>query len=263
MGAGGFRKQRRAALLIGALAISFATLACSDNTPSAVEVDILLAWDRTGVAAGERFTNDLGYDIAVDFFELTTYSIELIPCDQELFRRLQNGENKTQARLSFIGPAWAGHGSAPRPTRTNHVRIESPLSASAPLLAERLTVPKTRYCQAHVAIAREPQSPAQVAGNAPAKGMSLRLQARYRRGTDLWTPVALETPVAHGVLLDLASAAPNDGVDLASGDAVVITRRLATVFDGADFAAMPNGEIARQMMRQIVKDATARREQRS
>jgi hypothetical protein len=230
-----------------------------------VGVDILLAWDRESVAAGETgatLTNDLGYDIDVIDLELTTYSIELIPCDEELFRRLQNGEIKTQARLSLISSASAGHGSVPRPTRTSHVQIETPLRPSAPLLAERLNVPAYRYCQAHFAIAREPQSPAQVAGNAPAKGMSLRLQGRYRRGGEAWTPVKLETPVAHGVLLDLAPEMPKEGIELEEGDAVVITRKLATVFDGVDFAAMAPPEAARQILRQIVKDATARREAR-
>ena len=82
-------------------------------------------------------------------------------------------------------------------------------------------------------------------------GFSLRLHGRYRKtdGAD-WTPLSLETAVAHGILVNFPD--PKKGVRFKEGDTVVMTRRLATMFNGVDFANQDEAAVTRQILRQLV-----------
>src|SRR5687768_2957193 len=67
-----------AGLLVTGLAVLMTWPA---SEPDPVDVAILLAWNTTGVERGDGIAsvvNDLGYTIALEELEITTYSVELI-----------------------------------------------------------------------------------------------------------------------------------------------------------------------------------------
>ncbi len=236
------------------LALLALLLGCSEEGPQK-PVNILLAWDRAGVeiADGEAtITTNTGYIVVIDRLEITTYSFELVPCDDELFRQLQTPARK-QARLSFIGTAWAGHAQAARPTRTFEARVESPLRDTKPVLLDHLLPPDYAYCRGHYLVARAPET-ADAAANA---GASVRLHGRYRHdATSPWAPLEISTGMAHGTLIDIADAQTPKGISVADGPAIIVTRRLATMFDDIDLASAPEREISRQMLRQLMAGAS-------
>lgn len=235
--------MKRAWAIVGALLLA---AACDSGPPKPVDVRFDLAWYTQGVALGDgraTFTSDTGYVIELDRLEVTTYSVELMPC--EPLPRKQSG-------LSLIGTAWAGHQSGHPPTRTNAAGFEAPLKTTV-ITMDKIAVPDVAYCAAHYLIGRllDPPPGADPAAASATTGFSLRLHGRYRKTDgEAWTDLDLDSPVAHGILVNFTD--PKNGARLKSGDAVRVTRKLAPIFDGVDFGAMDPAAQVRQILRQIV-----------
>ena len=266
---------------IGIAALGLAACDQPPGRPAMKHVQVKLAWDGTGVTLADghgTFTTDTGYVVEVDRFELTTYSFELMPCEQ---RRPPPPGAGPQGRLggprgprppgppgmgmfglgvglASIGTAYAGHEVGHPPTRTGASRVELPLQAQ-PALLDQIRTPDIAYCAGHYLIGRTIAPEA----NVPAEnvGVSLRLHGRYRKAADTaWQTLELESSVAHGILVDFTPGKPKDGIKVTEGDTVVVTRHLRSLFDGVDFATMDSQTIARQMLRQIVAGTSLSRE---
>lgn len=240
---------------IATAAVLAAVAACGPGQPPNVQV--VLTWDVQGVAVADghgTLTTDLGYTVEVDRFEVTAYSFEVIPCDPPPPQPPGMGGQK-QGSLSFIGTAWAGHRVGHPPTLTRMPRVESPLRAQT-LAFDTLTIPDDAYCSGHYLIGRLPEAgidPADV-GNVD---YSLRVHGRYRKGDGGdWKDFTIETPVSHGILVDLRKEGWRKGVRFNNGDAVVVQRKLDGSFNGVDFATMNEAAMARQILRQIVAGTT-------
>lgn len=230
----------RFAAVIGLVVLA---AACDPGPPRAVNVQVDLAWDTQGAVLSSgraTVTTDTGYVVELDRLTVTTYSVELMPCEPL---------PPPRAAFNFIGTAWAGHQAGHPLTRTNAAGIEAPLK-SATMTMDKIAPPDVAYCAAHYLIGRL-LDPAPGADPAETTGFSLRAHGRYRKADqDSWTPLALDSAVAHGILINLD--APKTGVRFKDGDTVVMTRRLAGMFNGVDFAAMDEAAVVRQVLRQLV-----------
>lgn len=232
--------MKRAAATLGMLVLA---AACDPGPPRPVNVRFDLAWDTAGVEINDgkaTFTSDTGYVIELDRLAVTTYSVELMPCQPLPQKR---------AGLSLVGTAWAGHQAGHPPTRTNAAGFEAPLKA-ATLTMDKVPVPDVAYCGAHYLIGRL-LDPPPGADPATTTGFSLRMHGRYRKaGGDVWADLDLDSPVAHGILVDFAGA--KNGTRFKDGDVVQMTRKLAPLFNGVDFGGMDQAAQVRQILRQIV-----------
>lgn len=234
--------MRRRLLTIAGLMILAA--ACDRSPPPPVNVRFDLAWDPAGakVADGHAvFATDTGYEVDLDSLALTTYSVELMPC--------QPLPPPKKAALSLIGTAWAGHEAGHPVTRTNTAGFEAPLSKGL-LTMDKIPVPDVAYCGAHYLIGRLLDAPP---GMDPADtvGFSLRAHGRYHKaGEGAWTELTLDTPVAHGILVNFPDSAK--GARFKDGDVLVMTRKLGPMFNGVDFQAMDQQAVVRQILRQVV-----------
>jgi len=218
--------------------------ACDQAPPRPVNVQFDLAWDTAGAKVEDGhalIATDTGYEVELDRLTLTTYSVELMPC--------QPLPPPKKAAISFIGTAWAGHQAGHPVTRTNKSGFEAPLTADT-LTMDKIPVPDVAYCGAHYLIGRLLDPPP---GMDPANtvGFSLRAHGRYHKaGADTWTELTLDTPVAHGILLDFPDT--TKGTRFKDGDVLVVTRKLGPMFNGVDFQTMDEAAVVRQILRQVV-----------
>src|SRR5262249_53117424 len=175
------------------------------------------------------FTTDLGYVVEADRFEVTAYSVELVPCDP---LPAQPPMPQKQS-FSFIGTAWAGHRIGHPPTLTSRSLVERPLQPAA-LTLDQIKVPDVAYCSGHYLIARMPDPPSDPA-DAPNVDISLRIHGRYHKGDEPWSEITVQTPVSHGVVADFV-AEGKKGIRVKNGDVIVVRHRLEGAFNGVDFA---------------------------
>ena len=95
--------------------------ACDPGPPRAVNLQVDLAWDAAGAALAQdmaTITSDTGYVVELDRLAVTTYSVELMPCDPRPAPK--------RTTLNIIGTAWAGHQAGHPTTRTNTTGFEVP-----------------------------------------------------------------------------------------------------------------------------------------
>lgn len=234
--------MKRAGAIIGLLLLA---AACDPGPPRPVNVRFDLAWDTAGAMLSDGravITTDTGYEVELDRLTVITYSVELMPCAPLPAKR---------ASLGIIAAAWAGHEAGHPPTRTNQAAFETPLTAGT-IAMDRIPVPDVAYCGAHYLIGRLLDPPP---GASPADtvGFSLRMHGRTRKaGEGAWNELTLDSPVAHGILVNFPDA--KGGTRFKDGDVVVMTRKLAPMFDGVDFQAMDQAAVVRQILRQIVSN---------
>lgn len=245
---------------LGASIAAIAMLAaCGPKQAEPRNLAVKLGWNTAGVSIADghgTFTTDLGYVVEADQFEVAAYSFELIPCEQPP-PRPPGANPQRQSSLSLIGTAWAGHRVDHPPTLTNISHLERPLRYPARDL-EQLRISDVAYCAGHYLIGRLPETAADSdAADAAGVGISLRVHGRYHKAdSTAWTEFAVETPVSHGILIDLKPEGSAKGIRIRDGDAIVLVRWLGGVFNGVEFADMPPPEVARQILRQIVAGST-------
>ncbi len=251
---------------IGAVAATLTALIACDPQPGGGPsttgvLRVAAGWHDTVSA---DFTTDRGYRIHLDAYMINTYSVELIPCDEELFRQLQEPRQKPGvsaglSQLRFISPALAGHGDPTRPTRTGAILPESGPSdfEAVPLQIDTLDPPDYAYCKIHYLIGRVPNDDEHNVLYPGLAGTSLRLTGTYtslERSTPV--PFTIETSAAHGVLT--AFDGPADGVTLKAGDTVLVQRHFQAMLNGVDFETMTEQQQARQVLRNLVDGTTVR-----
>lgn len=249
--------SRRIVRVIGLMsAAAMATIAVAgrERTTDQREhqVSVELAWQAPEIhAAALDFTNDLGYRIHVTMARVTTYSVELIPCDVELFRKLQQPPQTSS--IDVIARANAAHAPADRPTRTVVAITEDALAATSRTLLDRVSPPPYRYCEAHYLVGRDAPSKLREKNRPP---RSVVIAGTYvAPDTTGVVPFQIETGIAHGIVVPLIAANGEAfAATLPAGAKVVVARNLAAAFDGIDFAAMQSPEAARQFLRSLMAE---------
>ena len=200
----------------------------------------LLTWTADGVtreADGTwTATTDLGYRVHVRRGWVTSYSTELVECPKE-----------TAAWSLFADPAFAGHLSGtPNPAAVKPMRVES-LTAPAASEAGIVTLSPQPYCQLHYLVARAGHDSPGLPADLDMVDTTLHVEGAYRAADAAGdTAFTIHSSSAYGQLFALQLDTGRDGGD------VVLQRRLASMFDGVDFARMPEKTAALQILRALV-----------
>lgn len=207
------------------------------------------SWDWGGAqplaGGGWSTTNDRGYTIRVRAGRLVTRSLELVPC------HAPPAEQPLARLFGGLAPpaAHAGHGSLlPNASRISR-SFEEDLADPQEREVEARRARDPDYCQGHLLIARPT--------GAPPAAPSLEISGEWTRGGRGPTPFAVRGAAAYGQLKDLldASGAAPQRQSIVGGVRVEARRELGSMFDGVDFAAMPEAEQARRIARSIVGNA--------
>ena len=199
-----------------------------------------LTWATDGVErdadGGWTVRNDLGYRVHVGRGWVTSYSTELVECPKE-----------ASGWSLFAGTAFAGHlAGTPNPAAVKPMRVES-LTQPADGEAGVVTLAPQPYCQLHYLVARAGHDSPGLPAELDMVDTTLHVDGSYRAphaATD--TAFTIHTASAYGQLFPLRVDTGREGGD------VVLRRRLASTFDGVDFARMPEKAIALQILRALV-----------
>lgn len=222
-------------------------------------VTYALAWaddDVTPSADGPGFvvTSDLGYTVHVTRGWITSFGMELVECPRPAAAPVARAGELLGSLL--VGDAWAGHSSdAPNPAAARPMQIES---LTAPHTADVATLqlePQT-YCKLHYLLARAGAEARDLPARPDLVGTSLHVEGTWRvPGTAHATPFTLRTASAYGALLERAGDAADPlRVDTGAGGArVTLRRHRGRMFDGVDFARMPERAAAMQVLRATVE----------
>ena len=237
-------------VLVGVLALCF--LQSCDRAGETTDVTIWLDWAEAPSEA-TSFVTDLGYFVQLTRLEVTTYSVELIPCDLQIFQDLQNGVYATQASLSLVSPAHAAHADPERPTRTNGVEVEVPLNRNSALRFADLTPPAVDYCRLHYLIGRVPND-----APSPSAGVSLWVEGRYAAPDGSNGTINLKSAMAFGRNVDLTGSTgePISG-PLLSPTNISVDRNWQQAFSGAQLNKMDDDTLTRHILRALVNSVTA------
>ncbi len=179
-----------------------------------------LTWDATGTepAAGGGWTTttDLGYEVEVTRGYLVSYAVTLAQC-----------ESTATASLLPVAPAMAWHGEANDPSIAGDV-VE-PMVGSRELDLD-VAFDAADYCRVFYLVAAADGATSHLPDDVGMELTSLYLEGSWRAPGGAWTPFAVRTELAGGVLEEIGDVL----VDLTDGTGadVEIQRPMATLFDG-------------------------------
>jgi hypothetical protein len=203
-------------------------------------VRYVLTWATDGVAreadGAWTVTNDLGYRVRVGRGWVTSYSTELVECPKD-----------AAAWFPFPSLAFAGHlAGTPNPAAVKPMRVES-LLRPADAEAGVVTLAPQPYCQLHYLVARAGHDSPGLPAELDMVDTTLHVEGTYRAADAAGdTAFTIHSASAYGQLFPLHVDTGREGAE------VVLRRRLAAMFDGVDFARMPEKTIALQILRALV-----------
>jgi hypothetical protein len=229
-------------LLCALLAIVWG-LSCVDSEPPAEfepaalhELNYHYMW-RDGA---ELFVNDLGYRIQVIKGAVSSYSIQLVPCEQDTVLGII---------LDLVVPsAFAGHsGVEVDPSLLESHYVETLPDGSA-VYAGSVQVQSGRYCKAHYLVARAPNDASGLPSDWNMVDRSLFFELNYQApGSEQWVATTIETDLAFGESFEIAT------VDMdTQGAHIVVNRSLSAAFDGVDFEQQSSMEIPWRVLENLV-----------
>jgi hypothetical protein len=204
---------------------------------------------------------DQGYTVVVNTAYVVTFSVKLVPCDDETDITLTD-----LVRWMFGGVAHAGHGGENRdPSAALVPRVEDLLSPDDVLHARR-PIRAERYCQVHYLVGPAAENAIALPTDPDLVGTSLYLEGHWRRGdTADSVPFAVISSKAYGALTHLYPADQFDvsearlRVDADDTSAhVTIERPLATLFDGVDWPAVSDAQLEAQLLRNLIGQTRTR-----
>ncbi len=176
---------------------------------------------------GEPIVNDLGYAITLDEGIVTTYSAELLVCDDL---------NVTDWLMPQT--AYAGHGDEISAARTTKPKTESLLSATAVLLQTR-TVAADSYCDIQVVIGPD----------ATANEPTLQISGSYLAPQqDTAVSFSYHTNLAWGDIYPLPTTIGKQETAVS----ITIQRDSSHLFNGIDFATDSEADIEKTLLRNLV-----------
>lgn len=233
----------------------------ADRTePAAHDVTYALAWAIGDVATapdgtGFVVTSDLGYTVHVTRGWISSYGMELVECPRATAPTPIARAGALLGSL-LVSEAWAGHSSdTPNPAAIHPMQIESLTEPRATDVATLQLAPQA-YCKLHYLLARAGAEARDLPAQPDLVGTSLRIEGTWRApGTDRDVPFTLQTASAYGALLEHAGDdAQPLYVDTGAGATrVTLRRNRARMFDGVDFARMPERAAAMQVLRATVE----------
>jgi hypothetical protein len=271
---GGFRTRRAVACAALLAAItsgcaqapaappaSAARGAAADVAPTHT-VTYALAWapdDVVPAADGVGFmvTNDLGYTVHVERGWLTSYGVELVECPRA---SAPSPVARGGALLWSLveGTAFAGHATdTPNPAAIRPMQVES-LTAAHAIDVATLELAPQEYCKLHYLLARAGADARGLPSETDLVGTSLDVEGTYRApGATSDVPFTLRTASAYGALLEQAAddARPLRVDTAHAATRVTVRRHRAHLFDGVDFARMPERAAALQVLRATAEHA--------
>lgn len=226
--------------------------ACADDATSttAQAARYTLRWthpDATRVGEALVFTNDLGYQITLRAGYLTTYSVELVPCEQDQLAALT--ARAWDAAWWLAGApatAWAGHSSERGP------------NAIGPLV-ERVgdaqdqehtasTLPTSASCKLHYLVARADADTPRDAAAPDMVNTTLLLEGEYLAPQSATpAPFVLRTTVANARLDTLEIAVARD-----DAPRVILERRADKLFEGVALDEQDEDTIMRQVLINLI-----------
>jgi len=190
-----------------------------DTGVSLESVRYRLTWDTGSVTAatggGWVTTTDLGYQVRVTRGYLVSYAVTLAQCPQ------------TTASLLPVAPAMAWHGEENDPSIAGDV-VEPMVGAGE--LDLDLAFAAAAYCRVFYLVAAADGATTHLPDDVGMESTSLYIEGSWRLPGGDWTPFAVRTDLAGGVLEELGDVL----VDLRNGTGadIEIQRPLATLFDG-------------------------------
>ena len=201
------------------------------------DVTYLLAWDTTGVEWGSdgwSTTTDLGYEVSVTEATLVTYSATMVACEHD--------HGGWLAWLTGVfAPAVAG---ASHPSEEDTALIGGPvtedLSAPATLTLGTSTVDEPAYCEGHTAW-----------GSSDPESATLTVSGTWTAPDGTAGPLAIDTTIDWGAQAELTESGDTVHLEVGEPAEITITRTLATIFDGVDFARGTSTEQAMAVLGSI------------
>ncbi|HZR81275.1 MAG TPA: hypothetical protein VFD92_09295 [Candidatus Binatia bacterium] len=258
-------RRRAGAAAFAALAAWLAG-ACRSTpavAPAPHEVRYRLAWATPrGPASADgaaEITNDLGYRIRIRRGWVTSYSMELVECPKT--SATSAAARAVGLAWSWLeGTAWAGHSAGtPNPAAIRPMRVESLLEPATRDVGAVELAPQA-YCQVHYLVARAGRDAQGLPDDLDMVDRTLHVEGTYvAPGASAEIPFTIQSAAAYGQLFDRAAGASSAlRVDTGRESVeVTIRRHLDRMFDGVDFARMPEKAAALQMLRSLVDHSDA------
>lgn len=203
---------------------------------------------------GWSVTNDLGYTVTVERGYVVDFSTQLIACEHSHAW----GGIAWLEKLVGVAVVQAGHSSGDVDPAALTTATAEPIHSPALRELGTVTVNEPDYCEGHYLVARADGDTLNLPDDLDLHGMSLTIEGTYQRA-DMDAPVTFtaQTALANGAITTLSR------VDLAgfrdvhveiSDEPVYVTiqRRLDTLFDGVDFAAMSRDEIGQAVLWSLI-----------
>ncbi len=197
---------------------------------------------------------DLGYTVHVESGWISTYSVQLIECEDQDDAHTHDDDDLAALwnAVAGSGVAWAGHSGETDASISTAGVVETLDGTMTAELAAVTVTNSTRYCEAHWLAFRADDT---VQGNDDGSldGRTLWLTGTYRApGDDVDSPFIIETSLGNGVILGLPTV-----IDTASTGAVITVRReLGRLFDGVEFATDADARIEQRILANLVASAS-------
>jgi hypothetical protein len=202
---------------------------------------------------GWTVVNNLGYSVRVTSGYITNYTLQLVPCEEEVGDPEEGVTGSLWRELVGIRTARAGHSEiAPDPSLLSTMHVES-LTNPQDITTEPIVVTNHRYCRVHYVLGPADTDAVGLASAQEMTGITLLLEGSVQGpDNDHSTPFRIETDLGIGTFVDWP---PTDTtvVDMASQGALVVVRRtLGNIWDHVDFDTLEDTEIAWFILQNIV-----------
>jgi len=195
--------------------------------PAIDGVEYQLSWASDGTTPeteGWSVETDLGYRVHVKEGWINNYSVQLVPCPEV-------------ARISVgVGVAHAGHPEDADPSAV-YGQVQSLTDPTD--LWTTLDLDTTSYCSVHYVVGHVDEDSTGLPEEPDLFGVSLWMQGEIVTPEGEILPLEIATHRAHADLLEELALLTTDLRDTHIAK-VVVTRNLATLFDGIDFTAAPD-----------------------
>ena len=186
-----------------------------------------LHWASVGTSAEEvgwSVQTDLGYRVHLEEGWINNYSIQLVPCVET-------------ALLSFgIPAAYAGHPADADPSAV-YGQVQSLTELSD--ITTTLGLAQTSYCSVHYVIGHVDEDATGLPEEPDLWGISLWMSGTVETPEGDVLPLEIATHRAHADLLEQLAFLETELSETRIAE-VSVTRNLATLFDGIEFADEPD-----------------------
>lgn len=255
--------KHNTSLALLALMMTISGFACDADEPrdAAVEPSAQLIYtlrlDSEGVepadepTAAWKIKTNLGYEVQLKTMYVSSYSAELLACEQQaqpsLMAWLQD--------LELISSAWAGHGEVAAEASTTRGVLEAWHKRESPIDFEVRQVTRLDYCKLHYLLARNDDR-FELPDLALAR-LTVKVEGTWRLGSQAAQPFSVESAINNGKIFTLEQSSSDEPKPFnAAVMELRITRRLATAFDDIELERATEDDIARGLLTNIIKDTS-------